>query len=135
MSLFQHGNFQLHSGDTSWWRIDCDDLSNAELGIFAKMIHDKFGVFHEISYPQSHYGSAAPRLAEALISYKSNFIGNGFKILIVDDVLTTGNSMNEIKDKLSNRSYPIGLEIFGAVLFARGVCPSWVTPVFQYAFA
>lgn len=35
MSLFRWGNFTLHSGGTSWWGIDCDDMTEAEVALFA----------------------------------------------------------------------------------------------------
>jgi hypoxanthine phosphoribosyltransferase len=50
-------------------------------------------------------------------------------ILLVDDVLTTGRSMGEVRDRL----LAAGNEhVRGAVVFARGpVVPDWVTPLFQ----
>lgn len=57
------------------------------------------------------------RLAEALKLYVTEGA-----LLIVDDVLTTGASMEEFRN---------GREALGAVIFARGHCPSWVVPLFQ----
>jgi orotate phosphoribosyltransferase len=45
--------------------------------------------------------------------------------LIVDDVLTTGKSMEEMRKKHSN------VLTIGVVLFARGKCPKWVEPIFN----
>ncbi len=55
-------------------------------------------------------------------------------ILIVDDVLTTGGSMERLRSKMIKENE--GLDYFpdcfvGAVVFARGKCPSWVKAVFQ----
>lgn len=44
--------------------------------------------------------------------------------VIVDDVLTTGESMEEMRLHYSSRT-------IGVVLFARGKCPDWVTPIFS----
>lgn len=46
-------------------------------------------------------------------------------LLIVDDVLTTGDSMERVRRV---RSEAI---VQGAVIFARGECPDWITPLFQ----
>ena len=42
-------------------------------------------------------------------------------MLIVDDVFTTGASMEALHTPGD----------IGAVVFARGLCPSWITPLFQ----
>ena len=49
-------------------------------------------------------------------------------VLIVDDVLTTGNSMNKL---LHSLPYEHERGIVGAVVFARGPCPTWIKPLFQ----
>ena len=45
-------------------------------------------------------------------------------MLIVDDVLTTGASMEHERARCSGRT-------IGVVLFARGPCPEWIHPVFR----
>lgn len=132
MSLFQWGNFTLHSGDKTWWRIDCDDLTESEIAIFAKMIREKAGEYHRALCPDSHKGSAAPRLTSALHEHRAASSGRGYKTLIVDDVLTTGASMNEVR-QLAAASQLKGSEIEGYVIFARGTCPAWITPIFQFS--
>ena len=136
MSLFQHGNFQLHSGDTSWWRIDCDDLSDAEVGILARLIHERVGDYHGVICPESHFGSAAPRLRGLLdgLPHLNGSFGQPVRLLVVDDVLTTGNSMEEAKQLYKMQWPNVHGEItwVGAVVFARGKCPDWITPLFQF---
>jgi hypothetical protein len=127
MSLLQHGNFKLHAGGDSWWRIDCDDMSDAELGIIARMIAEHHGPFNGVVCPKSHYGSAAPRLVAALEQYKTNLYSPTF--ILVDDVLTTGSSMEALRQFII--AGRVGISAKGYVIFARDECPDWVTPVFQ----
>lgn len=60
------------------------------------------------------------RLAAALLPYERL----GYPLLIVDDVLTTGISMQEMRDR-----FPLE-EAIGVVIFARGQCPDWIRPIF-----
>ena len=126
MSLFQWGNFTLHSGMQTWWRIDCDNLTNSEIHLLAKLIAEKVGTYHEVSCPESHPGSAVHGLKAALLQYREPRYAGKKIMLLVDDVLTSGATMQHIKD-LNNKYY----EYKGAVIFARGLCPDWVTPIFQ----
>jgi hypothetical protein len=59
------------------------------------------------------------KLAQKLEQYAVN---DG-DLLIVDDVLTTGGSMMSMQ-----KQYP---EARGLVVFARGPCSAWITPIFQ----
>jgi len=55
------------------------------------------------------------------------FIGaSTANLLIVDDVLTTGSSMEEVRKEMGTY-----YQSEGFVLFARGECPDWITPLFQ----
>lgn len=135
----------MHSGGTSWWSIDCDALSDSEINLFAQMILREVGKVHLVTHPASHWGSCVPKLARAISEQQISspvypepdlasvvFDGRKLRILIVDDVLTTGRSMEELKEGYS-RSHQGNWEVefIGAVLFARGPCPSWVKPIFQ----
>ena len=51
-----------------------------------------------------------------------------YDYLIVDDVLTTGKSMNEIYEHLHTKH---DKKTKGVVVFARSGCPDWITPIFQ----
>ena len=64
--------------------------------------------------------------AEALEPYASNRDEHPW--LIVDDVLNTGSSMNEERDRLR----ALGVDAIGIVAFARQPCPDWVYPIFQF---
>lgn len=65
------------------------------------------------------------RLAEALscIVQKNGGFLDTAPLIIVDDVLTTGASMEEVRGENTN--------VVGIVVFARGPCPQWVIPLFH----
>lgn len=115
MNLFQNGEFSLHSGEVSNFKIECDALTPADLETFAKLISEKFDWSIVIGVPK---GGVA--LADKLAKYNNSESTN---VLIVDDVLTTGNSMEEYN--LQHQ------DCIGIVIFARGPCPAWITPIFQ----
>lgn len=119
-NLFQLGNFQLHSGERSRWKIECDALTDNDLEAIALMIVEQvpapFGHVHGIP-------RGGLRLAKELIQYTTT---DAAPVLVVDDVLTTGASMEEARRRFNDD----GRDVFGAVIFARGPCPDWIMPVF-----
>lgn len=130
MSLFQWGDFTLHSGAKTWWRIDCDSLTDSEIELIAKLMYKKVGAFNLVTSPTSHPGSAVPRLVQAISKYSLPLMSVPIQCLIVDDVFTTGTSITEVKTKLIQQNHNPSIK--GAVIFARGQCFSWVSPLFQY---
>lgn len=114
LSLFRLGNFALHSGQTSAWKIDCDALTDEDWKAVALMFSEILPPFGRILGVET----GGLKFAAAMTPYKTR----GAPLLIVDDVLTTGRSMEEVRN---------GREAIGAVVFARGQCPAWVTPLFQ----
>lgn len=117
-NLFEKKTFTMHSGDIGHWKIECDALTDEDLDTLAYMISSKIIFKRVIGVP-----TGGLRIAEALEKYKSK---DGW-CLIVDDVLTTGNSMEEARDQCVEDVN----NIMGVVLFARGTCPTWVMPVFK----
>ena len=115
-SLFEKKTFTMHSGDIGHWKIECDALTNAEINTLAYIISSKLKFNDVIGVPKGGI-----RIAKSLDKYKSD---KGC-CLIIDDVLTTGNSMEEVKKQ------HIDKDVVGVVLFARGSCPEWVIPLFQ----
>lgn len=113
--LFQLGQFKLHSGETSNWKIECDALSMWEWEAIATMFLPILPAFGSVvGIPRG----GVP-LARALIQHETQ----GCKqTLLVDDVLTTGGSMER-----GRLLYPGAI---GAVLFARGPVPKWIIPLF-----
>ena len=77
-------------------------------------MHRKFGCVEGVP-------RGGVRLATALERY----ITVGDDLLIVDDVLTTGLSMERHRD---------GREAFGIVVFARGLCPNWISSIWNLGF-
>ena len=117
MNLFQFGDFTLNSGAKSSWKIECDALTDEDIAGLAEMISLAVGGFSDvIGVPRGGL-----KLAKALQKYKKSY----YPTLIVDDVLTTGGSMERMKKSLGNFVF------IGAVIFARGKCPAWITPLFQ----
>jgi hypothetical protein len=122
LSLFQLGNFILHSGGESDWIINCGVLDDADIRCLAHLVRKLAGPFCTVTgIPRGGI-----RLAEVLQQYVTVYGPH----LLVDDVYTTGNSMETYKDKIVG--YPnLPPVVIGAVIFARGPCPFWVKPLFQ----
>lgn len=117
-SLFMLGDFKLHSGRYSRFKIDCDALTEADWDTLAFIGMEKLGwpdFYAVLSVPRG-----GDRFAVALEKYKKNY----GTVLLVDDVLTTGQSIEAHRRQSPAIKY-------GLVVFARGECPSWVTPIFQ----
>lgn len=116
MNLFQTGNFTLRSGFKSRWKIECDSLTDGDWEALALMAS-------EILLPFG-FVEGVPRgglpFAKALRSFVTP---SSMTLLICEDVVTTGGSMDRHRD---GRSLTIGV-----CVFARGPVPAWVTPLFQ----
>lgn len=114
-ALFQTGNFRLHSGAEADFKIECDALTDHDWAALAGIMVTRIPPFGEVE----GVPSGGLQLAAELEVYASEG-----PVLIVDDVLTTGASMEEQR---------AGRDAIGAVVFARGECPEWVTPLFTLA--
>lgn len=116
-SLFNRGRFVLHSGQESNFKIDCDHLSSADLRALAFIINEKIGPFsHVVGVPRG-----GEKLAKFLVQHATGKEADPG--LLVDDVFTTGKSMEEWREKTNAK--------IGAVIFARGNTPDWIYPVFR----
>jgi len=115
MSLFRHGGFKLHSGASSTWKIDCDALTDEDLEVIAELISTIVPPFGKVEgVPRGGL-----RLAEAMGKHAGGPAG---RLLIVDDVLTTGLSMEIHRGER---------EAYGAVIFSRASdWPTWIRPLF-----
>ena len=122
INLFQSVDFKSHSGLDLTWKIEMDTLSDPEWFTICRMIMEYSSPFREaIGIPRGGI-----KLGNLLNQY-----GTGKRedpVLLVDDVLTTGESMNEFKRK---RQWRNPIKYIGWVVFARNKCPDWVTALFQ----
>ena len=128
MSLFNLGDFTLHGGSKSKWKIDCDALTDDDINTLAHIIHKLVGPFRTVE----GIPTGGLRLAKALEPLAGSVGGLGRNIhLIVDDVLTTGGSMERARQKHMGQG-PAGRPgVMGAVIFARGKSPYWIRSVFN----
>lgn len=121
-SLFQRGSFTLHSGQVSNYKIDADYLTDEDIETVALMLKDRLPPFGAVEgVPRGGL-----RLAAVMQHFVTPFERQGVRgarnLLIVDDVFTTGASMEEYRN---------GRHTLGAVIFARSGTPDWITPLFR----
>jgi orotate phosphoribosyltransferase len=117
MGLFNYGLFDLHSGGTSKYKIDCDFHTMADLEAFASLAKDFIKFSSVIGIPRGGL-----RFAACLEQY----VTEG-PTLIVDDVLTTGFSMEEAR-----KQYPYAI---GLVIYSRITPPPWIKAIYKFALA
>lgn len=122
-TLFKRGRFVANSELILDFKIECDALSDEDIETLAYMISEKYYFSDVFGVPRG-----GDRLADALKKYINSKHG---KILLVDDVLTTGGSMERRREELLKEDEYDEDYIFGIVVFARKRCPDWITPVFQ----
>ena len=104
-----------YSGMILPFKIDCDTLTPEDWKCLAWKVSGlvaPFGIVEGVSR------GGCP-LAYWLKPYKTK---SSLSLLIVDDVLSTGQSMEAQR---------AGRKAMGVVIFARGLCPKWITPLFQ----
>ena len=119
MTLFVKENFISHAGKELDFKIECDGLSHKDWETLAYIVSKKYKFRNVIGVPKGGL-----KLSQPLQRYNDHSSNN---ILIVDDVLTTGMSMEEVKKKLNSKIY----NIIGIVVFARNSCPEWINPIFK----
>jgi hypothetical protein len=122
MNLFIKKDFKSHSGLPLKFKIECDNLSDGDIETLAWIVSERFD-FREV------YGveTGGTRFSKALEKYKST---NSSNILIVDDVLTTGNSMRDYLKKIDH-DIPMETRVIGVVIFSRNrAVPKWIYPIF-----
>jgi len=119
--MFIRDKFVSHSGLNLDWKIECDHLTDEDLEVLAELVGKRIKFRIVVGIP-----SGGIRFADKLIPYSTNRLDD--PILVVDDVLTTGKSMNEYKEK-----YYSDYDTIGVVIFCRGEnCPHWICPIFTY---
>lgn len=114
-NLFQHGIFTLSAGGTSDFKFECDALTSADwdcIAVLARRLAGSFSHVHGIP-------RGGLQLAERLTPHIDP---DANRLLIVDDVFTTGRSMEKARMEWPARGVPVT----GVVLFSRGPHPTWV---------
>ena len=125
MNLFQSANFKSHSGLDLTWKIETDALTALEWYTLSQMILELSVPFRNvIGIPRG-----GVKLGQHLNRYSTGIPTD--PILIVDDVLTTGGSMEEFKQKEQN---VVNSDYIGWVVFARNTPPKWCNALFQMPF-
>ncbi len=112
MSLFRRGNFTLASGASAGWKIDCEALTKADWETLALIASEILPPFGEVE--------GVPRGGILFAKIMSDHATEG-PLLITEDVVTTGESMERQRD---------GREAIGITVFARDTPPKWVVPLF-----
>lgn len=118
-TLFKLGDFVLHSGSQSNFKIECDSLTSADWDTIATWVTSRYKFRTVFGVPRG-----GVLFARALMKYRDR---QAEAVLIVDDVLTTGRTMREAR----TRRYRREVSVYGVVLFAREEPPSWIEPIFQ----
>ena len=121
--LFRSIDFKSHAGLDLSWKIEMDALSENEWFTIARMIL-------EIS-PPFHSAIGIPRGGVKLAALLNEFATDNEKdpICIVDDVLTTGKSMEHFLSQYWRNRRPF--TAIGWVVFSRAQTPDWVQALFQ----
>jgi len=124
IDLFQKIEFTSHAGLDLKWKIEMDALSHGEWECITQMIMELSPPFREaIGIPRG--GSVLGKLL--------NQHGTGKEedpICIVDDVLTTGMSMNTYREEMDIERWQKSCAL-GWVVFARVRPPKWIKALFQ----
>lgn len=116
MSLFQLGEFVPHSGGRSNYTIDCRRLTPSDWEALAVLAKERVGEFGLV------VGVPTGGLNFARALWRHRTPGDE-TVLVCDDVMTTGRSMEEFRKAIRHPSA-------GVVAFARSPCPNWVMPLF-----
>lgn len=126
MNLFQFGDFTLRSGTKSKWKLECDALTPNDWEGLAQIASELLPPFAlTLGVPRG----GIP-FAQALNKFATGSIEH--PVLICEDVVTTGGSIERYRDQLTTQTNKAGGDKYiGVTVFARGKCPSWITPLFQ----
>jgi hypoxanthine phosphoribosyltransferase len=149
MSLFHKEDFKSSAGLDLTWKIECDALTDDDWECIAHMIMERTKPFRCVVGIER----GGTKLAKLLDKYSTEEYLD--PVCIVDDVLTTGNSMEECRkgiekneiDKMNMydtfpgckkselakhmKNHGYRTRPIGWVVFARDKCPMWINPLFQ----
>lgn len=125
MDLLRLGNYVLHNGSKSRYKICCDVFSDSDWNVAATLIRAIVGPFRSVE----GIPNGGTKLEEILKHYVDDRKEGPH--LVVDDVYTSGQSMETAKDLYKTKFDTLNYCVAGAVLFSRGPAPYWISPVFQ----
>jgi len=111
--LFRLGDFTLAGGERSSFKIDCDALTADDWSALAAIAVKRLPPFGSVE----GVPTGGIPFARALEVYATEG-----PVLIADDVLTTGGSMDRQR---------AGRDAIGVVIFARGLLLPWVHAIFR----
>jgi hypothetical protein len=115
--MFEWGKFIGAGGGELDWKINCDDLTDADLECIARAALKRLPLFHAV-VPVPGGGI---RLAKAILDVCAGEDDDSATYLVVDDVWTTGTSMRRLVEDCGFTEW------HGFVIFARGPTPPNVT--------
>ena len=110
--MFVLKEFITHSGLRRPFKIECDNLTYKDWECLAWIVSNMIGSFGSVE--------GVPRGGLLLANRLKDYITEG-PLLVVDDVFTTGASMEQQRNKRYAK---------GAVVFARTTPPDWIRSVF-----
>lgn len=110
--MFVLKEFNSHSGLTLPFKIECDSLTYKDWECLAWIVSEIIGPFG--------YVEGVPRGGWPLANALKPYLSDG-PLLIVDDVFTTGASMEKQKNDR---------HVKGVVVFARTTPPDWIRSIF-----
>lgn len=122
--MFKTGDFTLKSGEKSSWKIDCDALSVEDWDALAQMALPFVQPFNAVY----DCGGASMQFAAALIP----FISKSGAPLVVDDVFTSGATMEAVRINVVPKELDGPMGCKGVVVFARHKPLPWVRAMFQW---
>lgn len=126
--LFQFGEFILASGAISRFKLVCEAVAPEEWHSLARIALPILPAFDRVV--------SVPRGGDAWATIFSQYIqpqSGAHRVLVVDDVWTTGKSMFARVERIeidSPHDFKFGFKWHGVVLFARGPVPKNVTALF-----
>jgi len=121
MTLFLEKDFLSHSGANLKWKVECDALSEDDWAWASARVAEQF------SFRGVHGVLKGGILFEKHL--RKYVKPDGYCFLIVDDVLTTGSSMEAAREATKYRHSEVPR--IGVVLFARREPAHWIAAIWQ----
>lgn len=122
-NIFKIGEFVLASGKKSKYKIDLEHLKDEDWETIAWWTSSLVGPFSSVE--------GVPTGGLKMAKHLQKFVGVSGPHLIVDDIVTSGGSMNRQRDKYLSHPENQGKEVVGVVVIARGPCPWWINCIFN----